>query len=92
MWNQGIPRLYLELHRACLGGVKGIEEVMGICAGICKVEGKAGEQRGRGLVPQRAEMALENKQAWDQREGGRMDGDLFAQPLEFRLEASSSKR
>lgn len=29
---------YLEFHGACLGGVKGIEEVMGIGAGICKVE------------------------------------------------------
>lgn len=49
MRNQGTPRLYLELHRACLGGVEGIEEVMGIRAGICKAEGKAGEQ-GAGLV------------------------------------------
>lgn len=49
MSNQETPRLYLKLHRACLGGVKGIEEVMGICAGICKAEGKSGEQ-GVGLV------------------------------------------
>ena len=29
---------YLKLHRACLRGVEGMEEVMGIHAGICKTQ------------------------------------------------------
>ena len=29
---------YLKLHRACLRGVEGMEEVMGIHAGICKAQ------------------------------------------------------
>lgn len=29
---------YLELHGACLGDVKGVEEVMGVHAGICKAQ------------------------------------------------------
>lgn len=37
--EQGLLRhAYLELHGACLGGVEGVEEVMGIRAGICKAE------------------------------------------------------
>lgn len=38
---------YLELHGACLGGVEGVEEVMGIRAGICKAE-REGRWREQG--------------------------------------------
>lgn len=87
MSNQETPRLYLKLHRACLGGVKGIEEVMGICAGICKGEGKAGEQGGG------ASFHRGQRQHWKTGRDGtrekvrRMDREPFAQPLEYRLEA-----
>lgn len=57
--------LYLKLYRACLGGVEGIEEVMGIRAGICEVEGKSGEV-GVGELRRG-----QRQQGWGQRRGER---------------------
>lgn len=77
MRNQETPRPYLELHRACLGGVKGVEEVMSIRAGVCKWEGKAGELGGQ--FPQRAETALENRRVGpERREGGWIETHLLS--------------
>lgn len=90
MWNQGTPDwthiLYLELYRACLGGVEGIEEVMCVCAGICKVEGEAGEWGSRLHRGQR-------QHGWGQREEREDDGlRLICSVLEIRREISSSTR
>lgn len=85
MSNQETPRLYLELHRACLGGVEGIEEVMGVHAGICKAEGKAGEQGASFHKGQRQHW--KTGRGGTREKAGRMDRDPFVQPLEFRLEA-----
>lgn len=70
MRSQETPRSYLELHRACLGGIEGIEEVMSIHAGVCKWEGKAGEL---GASFHRGQRQHWKTGRWDQREG-REDG------------------
>lgn len=75
MQNQRTPRVdprwaYLELHGACLSGVEGIEEVMGIRAGIYKAE-KEGRWWGQEFHTGRT---FQTRQGFDKKERRAMLG------------------
>lgn len=56
-----LRQAYLELHGACLGGVEGVEEVMGIHAGIWKAQ-KERQVTGAGASQREGRMLGNNKE------------------------------